>query len=102
VGPARHGDCAAGCIGVEDQHIQQLFVLPACWTPPGPGLVLLVCWDRRLLQPGLRHAVWVSLQPRQSRVVIFRCTTAGAMRILSLRGAASLPPAGSPQMRLLP
>ena len=38
----------------------------------------------------------VSFQPRQGRVVIFRYTTTGIMRILSLRGAASLPPVGSP------
>ena len=26
-------------------------MLPACWTPPGPGLVLLLCWDRRRRRP---------------------------------------------------
>lgn len=38
----------------------------------------------------------------RGRVVRSRYTTAGTMRTLSLRGAASLPPAGSSQMRLLP
>jgi len=67
-----------------------------------PDLCCLCVGTGDFYNQGYATRIWVSLQPRQGRVVIFRCTTAGAMRILSLRGAASLPPAGSQQMRLLP
>jgi hypothetical protein len=32
-----------------------LYVLSACWMPPGPGLVLLLCWPQQPGQPSRLH-----------------------------------------------
>ena len=63
-----------------------LFVLPACWTPPGPGLVLLVCWPQRprsAVAPALRTRpchTGTRTRPRLSTPSIFHPMPTAARR----------------------
>ena len=61
-------------------------VLLACWTPPGPGLVLLLCWPQRprsAVAPALRtrpYHTGTPARPRLSTPAIFHPMPTAARR----------------------
>jgi hypothetical protein len=63
-----------------------LCVLLACWTPPGPGLVLLLCWPQRprsAVAPALRTRpchTGTRARPRLSTPAIFHPMPTAARR----------------------
>ena len=63
-----------------------MYVLLACWTPPGPGLVLLLCWPQRprsAVAPALRTRPCHSgtrARPRLSTPAIFHPMPTAARR----------------------